>query len=83
MTENQQAQPTLDHQMTYEIRIPGMVGLSSSDWTEELRISCIREGVRAPVTVLSGELDQAALHDLLRRLYSMGVPLISATLVEA
>ncbi|MEJ2736259.1 MAG: hypothetical protein P8189_22285 [Anaerolineae bacterium] len=35
-----------------------------------------------PVTTLTGTVDQAALHSLLRRLYSLGLPLISVTFVE-
>jgi hypothetical protein len=35
-----------------------------------------------PVTTLTGNFDQAALQGLLRRLYSMGLPLISAICVE-
>jgi hypothetical protein len=30
-----------------------------------------------PITILTGAFDQAALQGLLRRLYSMGLPLIS------
>ena len=33
-----------------------------------------------PVTTLSGDMDQAALQGLLRRLYSLGLPLISVNL---
>jgi hypothetical protein len=33
-------------------------------------------------TTLSGSLDQAALQGLLRRLYSLGLPLISVICVE-
>ena len=36
-----------------------------------------------PVTTLTGIVDQAALHGLLRRLYSLGLPLISVICVEA
>jgi hypothetical protein len=35
-----------------------------------------------PVTTLTGTVDQAALQGMLRRLYSMGLPLISVNLVE-
>jgi hypothetical protein len=35
-----------------------------------------------PVTILTGTLDQAALQGLLRRLYSLGLPLISATCIR-
>ena len=40
------------------------------------------EGSDAPVTVLTGEVEQAALHGLLRRLYSLGLPLISVICTE-
>jgi len=36
-----------------------------------------------PVTTLTGELDQAALHGLLRRLYSIGLPPISVLWIES
>jgi hypothetical protein len=35
-----------------------------------------------PVTTLTGAVDQAALQGLLRRLYSLGLPLISVECVE-
>jgi hypothetical protein len=35
-----------------------------------------------PVTILTGSLDQAALQGLLRRLYSLGLPLISVICLE-
>lgn len=34
-----------------------------------------------PITTLTGTFDQAALHGLLRRLYSLGLPLISVVCV--
>jgi hypothetical protein len=40
------------------------------------------EGNSHPVTTLTGTLDQVALQGLLRRLYSLGLPLISAICVE-
>jgi len=40
------------------------------------------EGEDPPVTTLTGKLDQAALHGLLRRLYSLGLPLISVNCIE-
>jgi hypothetical protein len=39
------------------------------------------EGDGPPVTTLTGIVDQAALHSLLRRLYSLGLPLISVNCV--
>jgi len=35
-----------------------------------------------PVTILTGTVDQAALQGLLRRLYSLGSPLISVICVD-
>jgi hypothetical protein len=40
------------------------------------------EGEDPPVTILTGKLDQAALHGLLRRLYSLELPLISVNCIE-
>jgi len=40
-----------------------------------------REGEGPPITVLTGVVDQAALHSLLRRLYALGLPLISVVCV--
>jgi hypothetical protein len=45
-----------------------------------ITIECDCDG--PPVTTLTGALDQAALHGLLRRLYSLGLPLISVNWVE-
>ena len=35
-----------------------------------------------PITTLTGSFDQAALQGLLRRLYSLGIPLISVIWVD-
>jgi len=35
-----------------------------------------------PVTTLTGTIDQAALQGLLRRLYSLGLPLISVVWIK-
>ncbi len=39
-------------------------------------------GDGSPITTLTGTVDQAALHGLLRRLYALGLPLISVICVE-
>lgn len=74
--------PTLDRPAVYEIRVPGELDESWSIWFEEMAITVEREGEGPPVTTLTGTVDQAALHSLLRRLYSLGLPLISATCVR-
>jgi hypothetical protein len=73
---------TLDRPATYQIKVPGHIGESWSDWTGEMTITVEREGDGPPISTLTGTVDQAALHSLLRRLYSLGVPLISVNCVE-
>jgi len=76
-------QPTLDRPATYEIRVPGHIGESWSDWAGGMTIAVECECEGPPVTTLTGTVDQAALLGLLRRLYSLGLPLISVICVEA
>ena len=73
---------TLDRPATYQIKVPGHIGESWSDWTGGMTITVESEGDGPPITTLTGTVDQAALHGLLRRLYSLGVPLISVNCVE-
>ena len=47
-----------------------------------MTITVESEGCNPPVTVLTGNLDQAALQGLLRRLYSLGLPLISVYYID-
>jgi hypothetical protein len=73
---------TLDRPATYQIRVPGHIGESWSDWAGGMTITVESEGHGPPVTTLTGTLDQAALQGLLRRLYTLGLPLISVICVE-
>ena len=73
---------TLDRPATYRIRVPGELDASWSDWAGGMTIAVESEGEGPPVTTLTGSLDQAALHSVLRRLYSLGLPLISVICVE-
>jgi hypothetical protein len=73
---------TLDRPATYQIRVPGELDASWSDWVGEMTITVESEGEDRPITTLTGSLDQAALQGLLRRLYSLGLPLISVICVE-
>ena len=72
---------TLDRPVTYRIRVPGHLDESWSDWVEGMTIAAGSEADGSPVTTLTGTVDQAALHGLLRRLYSLGLPLISVQAV--
>jgi hypothetical protein len=73
-----QAKPklTLDRPATYQIKVPGELDESRSDWPSGMTITVESEDERPPVTTLTGTVDQAALQGLLR-LYSLGLPLIS------
>ena len=74
--------PTLDRPTTYQIRVPGELDESWSDWVTGMTIAVESEGEDPPVTILTGTVDQAALHGVLRRLYSLGLPLISVNCIE-
>jgi hypothetical protein len=74
---------TLDQPATYQIKVPGHLNASWSDWAGGMTITleCSDDG--PPTTTLTGVVaDQAALQSLLRRLYSLGLPLISVNWVE-
>ena len=73
---------TLDRPTTYQIRVPGELDESWIDWIQGMAIAVESEGQGPPVTVLTGTVDQAALHGVLRRLYSLGLPLISVHRIE-
>ncbi len=74
---------TLYQPETYQIKVPGHIGENWSDWVGGMTITVESEGDGPPVTTLTGALDQAALQGVLRRLYSLGLPLISAHCVES
>ena len=73
---------TLDRPATYQIKVPGELDQSWADWGQQISITVNREGDIPPVTTLTGTFDQAALQGLLRRLYSLGLPLISVNYID-
>jgi hypothetical protein len=73
---------TLNRPATYEIKVPGELDESWADWVGPLTMTTQREEDGLSVTTLTGSLDQAALQGLLRRLYSLGLPLLSVICVE-
>jgi hypothetical protein len=68
------AKLALDRPATYQIKVPGELDESWSDWAEGMTITIESEGDGSLITTLTGTLDQAALQGLLRRLYSLGSP---------
>ena len=73
---------TLDRPATYQIKVPGHLDESWTQWDERMTVTVESEDDGPPVTTLTGTVDQAALQGLLRRLYSLGLPLISVICVE-
>jgi hypothetical protein len=73
---------TLSRPARYQIKVPGELNERWSDWAGEMTIEVESEGGSSPITILTGTIDQAALQGLLRRLYSLGLPLISVVWVE-
>lgn len=67
---------TLDQPANYLIKIPGALDEKWLDWNRGMAIDINMDG-GLPVTSLTITVDQAALHGLLRHLYSLGIPLIS------
>lgn len=82
MKEKTTQKLTLDRPVTYQIKVPGRFDESWSDWAELLTFKVEIGDDNLPITTLTGTFDQAALHGLLRRLYSLGLPLISVILVD-
>jgi hypothetical protein len=73
---------TLDRPATYQIKVPGYFDQSWSVWTERMIITVESGDDSSPITTLTGTVDQAALHGILRQLYSFGLPLISVICVD-
>jgi len=73
---------TLSRPATYQIKVPGQLDASVADWGEGMTLTVESDGDGLLVTILTCIVDQAALHGLLRRLYSRGLPLISVICIE-
>ena len=59
----------------YEIRLRGHLDDRWADWFEGLTITLEGNGD----TLLTGPVDQATLHGLLRKVCNLGLPLLSVT----
>jgi hypothetical protein len=82
MMRNAEQELNLHQPATYQIRVPGALDESWSEWLAGMTITIERKGEGPPLTTLTGTLDQAALQGLLRRLYSLGLPLVSVTCID-
>jgi len=82
MTTSDKQKLTLDQQVLYEIKVPGELDVNWSDWVGSVTVKVKRGDNDLSLTTLTGTFDQAALHGFLRKLYSLGLPLISVNLVD-
>ena len=73
---------TLDQPVNYQIKVPGELDENWPDWAGEITVAVESDDDDLTVTTLTGYLDQAALLGLLRRLYSLGLPLYSVVCIE-
>ena len=73
---------SLDQPVTYQIKVPGELDSSCSDWFQGITITLERDANNLSTSTLTGRFDQAALHGILRRLYSLGIPLISVVCLD-
>jgi hypothetical protein len=55
----------------YEVRVLGQIGPAAREAFADVAVE-----VEPPATVLSGTLDQAALHGLLERIQALGLELV-------
>ena len=82
MMNNSQQKLTLDRPAEYQLKVPGHLNqdLLENGGTLTLETGYDKSGT--PLSTLTGTLDQAALIGLLRRLYSLGLPVISVEYLE-
>jgi len=82
MTKDVKQKLTLDRPVTYQIKVPGHLDESWTEWDRRMTVTVESEDNRPPVTMLTSMVDQAALQGLLRRLYALGLPLISVIWIK-
>jgi hypothetical protein len=62
----------------YEIRVVGTLGNSWTDWFDGLSIHHEEGGPGGQVvSILTGSMDQAALHGVLMKIRDLGLPLLA------
>ena len=82
MVNKGKPQLTLDQPVAYQIKVPGELDENWPDWAGEMEVMVESDADGLSISTLTGTLDQAALQGLLRRLYSLGLPLISVICLE-
>lgn len=73
---------TLDQPVGYQIKVPGTLGEGWSDRDDKMKVAVENDNDGHIITILTGTVDQAALHGILRRIYALGIPLTSVTCLD-
>ena len=73
----QKSKLTLYSPTTYQIKALGRLEDGWQDWASDITVLLEIDEDGQHVTTLTGSVDQAGLIGLLRRLYSLGLPIIS------
>lgn len=73
---------SLDRPAAYQIKIQGHIQMNWADYIDDISVQIEDNNDEAPVTILTGIMDQASLQGLLRRLYSLGLPIISVSWLD-
>lgn len=72
-----------DCPVIYQVTVQGYLDKSRADWFDGMSIVPQEGAEGMSVTRLTGEVvDQAALHGLLRKLYDLGLSLLSIKRIE-
>ena len=80
---NNKSKLTLYQPAIYQIKVPGALDTLWVDDTSLLSIAVEESDDGKPISILTGLMDQAALQGLLRRLYALGLPLISVNCIRS
>lgn len=80
--EQEQQRLTLDQPVHYQIKVPGALNETWSDWSGKATITVERDEDGSAVTTLTCNVDQVGLHGILRWLYSLGLPLIAVVCLD-
>lgn len=67
---------------TYQITVPGVLDAQLVNIDSSLSFTSEENRETQPVSIITGWMDQATLHGLLRQLYGLGLPIISVICVE-
>jgi hypothetical protein len=71
-----------DKRAVYQIKVEGTLDERWSDWFSGLALVAGSEGEGAPMTTLTGLMDQAALRGILNKVWDLNLTLLSVVPIE-